>query len=97
MKTDLIKHVSQLANLNLTPTQLKSMQEKFDSMIGYFKELQSLDLKGIESTSRVLEEINIFREDLVTPSLTQEEALKNAKRSYNGFFVVDNVLENRDA
>ena len=35
---------------------------------------------------------DIWREDVVKPSLSQEEALMNAKNTYNGFFVVPVIL-----
>ena len=39
--------------------------------------------------------VNVFREDEVdvVHMLSQEEALANASRYYNGFFVVDQIIE----
>jgi aspartyl-tRNA(Asn)/glutamyl-tRNA(Gln) amidotransferase subunit C len=45
-----------------------------------------VDTDGVEPTYRVVDLVNIFREDVARKSLSQEEALKNAPRRENGYF-----------
>ncbi|HOV52419.1 MAG TPA: Asp-tRNA(Asn)/Glu-tRNA(Gln) amidotransferase subunit GatC, partial [Methanothrix sp.] len=52
----------------------------------YFHQLDEVDTEGVEPTYRVVELSNIFREDVACPSLSQEEALRNAPRRENGYF-----------
>jgi aspartyl/glutamyl-tRNA(Asn/Gln) amidotransferase C subunit len=59
-------------------------------------EIKNLDVDNIPETTRVTEEENIFREDVVEPSLSQADALKNAKNTRNGFFVVPYVFEKEE-
>ena len=58
-------------------------------------ELFKVDVKGVEPTHQVTGMENVLREDKVIEenTLFQEEALKNAKRKHDGYFVVDQILE----
>lgn len=95
MKID-VKHLAKLANVKLTKDQEKVLSESIPSVMEYMDEIKNLDLDKIPETSRVTEEINVLREDIVEPSLSQKEALSNAKRTYNGFFVVPYVFEKEE-
>lgn len=92
-----VAHTAKLANLNLTEEQLKAYEVSMSSIVNTMQEVASLDLQSVPLTARVIEEENIFRDDVVQPSLTQEEALQNAKRIHDGHFMVDHILENKDA
>jgi len=54
----------------------------------YVQVLGDLDLKNTFETNQVTGLKNVFRDDVIKPSLSQEEALSNAKHTYNGYFVV---------
>lgn len=91
-----IKQLAKLANLPLTQKQLEDLENSIPSVVAYMDEIKNLDVDDIPETSRVTEESNVFREDVVTASLTQEEALSNAKKTHKGFFVVPNVFGKGD-
>ena len=69
------------------------MEESIPVVIDHMEEIKTLHIPKVIATNAVTEEVNIYREDIVEPSLTQEEALKNAQNTYNGFFVVPYVFE----
>lgn len=92
MKID-VKHVAKLANLPLTSEEEKKFGEQLSETLDYVNRLEEIDTKGLEPTSQVTGLENVTREDEVTPSLTQEEALKNAKSTYKGFIKVKAILE----
>lgn len=93
-----IKNLAQLANLELSSSQLQTLEESIPSVIEHMDEIKHLDLSGVKQTNAVIEEENVYREDDVEHSLTQDEALKNAPNTYNGFLVVPYVFEeNTDA
>lgn len=83
-----VKHVARLANLNLTPSELKKFQKQLSSIVDFVSELNRVNTNGIDATSQVTGLENVFREDEVRASLSQEEVLSNAKESYKGFFKV---------
>lgn len=93
MKID-IKHLAQLANLPITEEKSKKLGKELEQTLEHIERLDELQTTDITPTSQVTGLENVMREDIITPSLSQEDALKNAKRTHNGFFVVDAILEN---
>lgn len=91
-----VKQLAKLANLTLSEKQLYDLEISIPSVVSYMDEIKNLNVDAIEETSRVTEESNVLREDIVTKSLSQEEALQNAKKTYKGFFVVPNVFEKKE-
>lgn len=89
-----IDHIAKLANLPVTTSQATELTKQVGVTVQYVSQLQSLPTSGVEPTAQVTGMENVFREDEVDVSrqLTQEEALANAKKTHNGFFVVDAVL-----
>ena len=92
-----VDHLAKLANLPITEGQKQELTKQVGVTVQYVSQLQQLDTKGVTETSQVTGMENVFREDKIDLSrtFTQEEALSNAKRTYNGFFVVDAVLEEK--
>lgn len=88
-----VPHVAKLANLPLSDDELNKFDKQLGETVDYVDELNEIKTTGIESTSQVTGLENVLREDKTTPSLSQEEALSNAKSTYNGFFKVDAILD----
>lgn len=93
MKFD-IKHVAKLANLSLSDEEEKKFSAQLEETVSYIEGLNEVDTSGVSPTSQVTGLENITREDEITPSLSQEEALSNAKSTHNGFFRVKGILNN---
>jgi len=95
---DLVQKIARLAALNPTQKQLQTYQDNLDEIISYMDEVKNLNLESVPETARVLEEENIFRDDEVKTEnmFSQKEALANASRTYQGYFVVDKILENKE-
>lgn len=89
---DDIKHIAKLANLPITEQEAEALSPQLSEITNYVKNLQKLDLKNTLVTSQVTGLKNVFREDEVKPSLTQEEALSNAQNTYEGYVVVPAVI-----
>lgn len=89
-----VLHVAKLANLKLTDDQVAKLQTQLGSVLGFVDKLQTLDLAKTNETSQVTKQTNIYREDTIDEArvLSQEDALANAKRKHNGYFVVDGIL-----
>ena len=93
MKFD-VGHVAKLAKLTLSHVEQKKLERQLEETVEYIKELDKVDVAGVKPTSQVTGLENVMREDEVRPSLTQEEALLNAKSTHNGFFKVKGILDN---
>jgi aspartyl-tRNA(Asn)/glutamyl-tRNA(Gln) amidotransferase subunit C len=92
MKID-VKHVAKLANLTLTEEEIPKFEKQLSEVLEMVSKLNSLDTTGVEETSQVTGLENVTREDIATPSLSQEEALSQAKTTHNGFFQVKGIFE----
>ena len=88
-----VEHVARLARLELTDEEKERMRAQLDSILTYIDKLNELDTSAVEPTSHVLPMMNIFRDDEVRPSLSQEEALANAPDRQDLFFRVPRILE----
>lgn len=92
MKID-VTHVAKLANLPLSDEEKKKFEKQLSSILEYVEQLDKVDTKNVEPTSQVTGLENVTREDIVKPSLSQEEALANTKQKHNGLFKVPAILE----
>lgn len=90
-----VKKISVLANIPLKDDELESLASGFTQTIHVVEQLNTIDVTAIEPTNHTTGLENVMREDVVDTDrmFTQKQALQNAKRTYNGFFVVDQVIE----
>ena len=88
-----IKHIAKLAGLFVNSDEEKILEEQLETTIKHVESLNDINTDHVTETNEVTDLKNVAREDVVTPSLSQEDALKNAKKTYNGFFVVPIIIE----
>lgn len=91
MKIDVL-HIAKLANLPLNPGETRKFEKQLSEILNYVEKLKKVDTKNIETTSQITGLENVTRDDKTIPSLTQEEALSNAKSQHNGFIKVKAIL-----
>ncbi|PIR62099.1 MAG: Asp-tRNA(Asn)/Glu-tRNA(Gln) amidotransferase GatCAB subunit C [Candidatus Pacebacteria bacterium CG_4_10_14_0_8_um_filter_43_12] len=91
-----VTHVAQLASLTITEQEAEHLVGAFDETLAVIDNLSQLSLNETEPTSQVTGLENITRADevLTDNMFSQQEALANAKRSYDGYFVVDRIIDN---
>lgn len=90
-----VDSIAHLANIPVTPEEKKSLAAGFTKVISVLDQLKNADVKGVEPTHQVTGLENVTREDEIdtTRTFTQEQALTNAPKTYNGFFVVERVID----
>lgn len=95
----LVTHIADLAKIPVNKTEVTSLTKAFNETLEIINSLQSLNVKGVEPTHHTTDLTNVLRPDRVdeTNTLTQEEALANAKKTYQGYFVVPQVIKNKKA
>ena len=91
---DQVQKVAKLANLPLTSEEEELYATQLSKILDYIETLNSVDTEGVKPTYNVTPNKNVFREDEVFQSLSQEEALSNASNKKDGFFVTKGVFEN---
>jgi aspartyl-tRNA(Asn)/glutamyl-tRNA(Gln) amidotransferase subunit C len=92
MKIDVL-HIAKLANLPLREDEIKKYEEQLLEILEYIEVLKKVKTDNVSETSQVTGLENVTKEDLTTPSLSQDEALSNTKNTHNGFLKVKAILE----
>lgn len=89
-----IKKVAKLAKLKISLKEEQYFKKQFEETFRIIDEFNELDTTKTLPTYIVTGTKNVLRDDIIEPIriLTQEEALSNAKNTYNGYFVVDAIL-----
>lgn len=90
-----VDKISQLAKIPVTDEEKEKLAQGFNETLGVVDELFKINVSNVEPTHQVTDLENIFREDEVDQEkmLSQNEALSQAKNKKNGYFVVDQILE----
>ncbi len=89
---DDILHVANLARLEMDNTRLDEFSTQLGEILGYVEKLNRADTEGVSPTSNAMALSNAFREDVVRPHLTNEDALSNAPENEDGSFLVPKVI-----
>ena len=88
-----VEHVALLARLGLSDAERERMREQLSSILDHIDQLRAVDTSNVAPTAQVIPLDPILREDVVEPSLTNEQALANAPRSENGYIRVRAILD----
>ena len=88
-----VKYVAHLARLSLSPEEEQKIGAQLGNILGYIEKLKEVDVSGVEPTAHAFPLINVTRPDEVRPSMSQEEALRNAPAQANGLFIVPKIVE----
>ncbi|MFN3384507.1 MAG: Asp-tRNA(Asn)/Glu-tRNA(Gln) amidotransferase subunit GatC [Archaeoglobaceae archaeon] len=87
-----VYHVSRLARLFIKEEEAEKFREEFEEILSYFDVLDEIR-EDVKPTFHVLEISNVFRNDEAKEGLEQSEALMNAPRREEGYFVGPRVVE----
>ncbi len=96
-----VRHVADLANLELTAEELPRMAHDLNAILGHIAQLSELDTTQIEPMAQVGEALGIapatagetLRPDAVKPSVDRAEVMAVAPQSDGRFFKVPKVIE----
>ena len=87
-----VEYIAELAKLKFKDEELEKFTEQLNEILAYVEKLNELDTTNVEPLSHPIEGSNVFREDVVKPSLDREEALRNAPDRSELFFKVPKVI-----
>ena len=88
-----VKYVAHLARIALTPEEEQTLGSQLEHILGYIEKLNELDVSQVEPTAHAVPLVNVTRPDAVRPSLSNEDALRNAPSKANGLFLVPKIVE----
>jgi aspartyl-tRNA(Asn)/glutamyl-tRNA(Gln) amidotransferase subunit C len=93
LSADEVRHVAELAKLRLTEAEIEQFAGQLSAILEYAERLQEVDTSSVPPTPYILPLVNVMREDVPEPSLSNAAALANAPDSEDGFFRVRAVFE----
>jgi aspartyl-tRNA(Asn)/glutamyl-tRNA(Gln) amidotransferase subunit C len=76
-----VSHVADLARVDLQDDEVELFAEQFADILAYFETLDE-----VPEVEREPELTNVMRPDETRDSLSQEEALRNADETEDGYF-----------
>jgi len=88
-----VLHIARLARVALTEAEITRMSEQLSNLLEHFEVLQQVDTEGIPPTAQSVALQSVMRDDVVAPSLSQDDVLANAPRREDDCFRVRAVLE----
>ena len=84
--TEDVEYVAGLAQLILDDDSKERLVHEVGDILNYMDTLNELDTEGIEPMMHVLDLANVYREDVVTESLSHEEVFKMPLNLRGTFF-----------
>ncbi|MCH2200807.1 MAG: Asp-tRNA(Asn)/Glu-tRNA(Gln) amidotransferase subunit GatC [Fuerstiella sp.] len=97
MERDEVLKVASLARLSLNDQEIGEFGRQLTEILSYVATLEELDLEGTEPMPHAVDASNVFREDTQGESLTRDAALANAPQTDGRFFMVPQILDQKDA
>jgi aspartyl-tRNA(Asn)/glutamyl-tRNA(Gln) amidotransferase subunit C len=88
-----VKYVAHLARLGLTPEEERKFGAQLGQVLSYIEKLREVDVSAVEPTAHAVPMVNVTRPDGIRPSLSNEEALRNAPAQAGGLFIVPKIVE----
>ena len=89
---DDVARLADLARIQLTEEEIARFAGEFDSIMDAVASVSEVASEDVPATSHPISMTNVFREDVVTETLTQEEALAGAPDAQDGRFAVPQIL-----
>ena len=83
-----VQHIAELVDVGISPGELGTFTHQFNAILEYFDILDRVE--GTGQGARDL--YNVLREDVVEPSLSQDEVLCNAPAQEDGFIKAPRVM-----
>ena len=77
-----VRHVASLARVDLEEAEVERFAAQFADILEYFEALE--EVPDVDADAELA---NVMRPDEVREGLTQEEALRNAPETEDGYFV----------
>jgi aspartyl-tRNA(Asn)/glutamyl-tRNA(Gln) amidotransferase subunit C len=88
-----VDKIANLARLELAEDEKEGLIEDMNKILGFMAKLNEIDTTGVEPLVYMTNETNVLREDVVKQDITTKEALLNAPKHTDEYFLVAKVIE----
>ena len=89
---DDVAHLAKLARIDMSNAELDHLAEELGVILDAVARVQEVAGSDVPPTSHPIPVNNVVREDVVCPSLTQQESLSGAPAQADGRFKVPQIL-----
>jgi aspartyl-tRNA(Asn)/glutamyl-tRNA(Gln) amidotransferase subunit C len=96
MDIEQTRKVAKLARLDLSEADLVTMTTQLSAILSYVDQLAELNTENVEPMAHPLPVRNVFRDDVIQPSLPVDAALQNAPNRSGDYFAVPAILDAGD-
>ena len=87
-----VEKIATLSRLKFKDEEVEKFRTQLNNIFAYVDKLSEVNTDDIEPMFHAFESKNVFREDEVKPSLTNDLAVKNAPSAEEGAFIVPKVV-----
>jgi aspartyl-tRNA(Asn)/glutamyl-tRNA(Gln) amidotransferase subunit C len=87
-----VDKIAHLARLELADNETQEMIGDMNRILDFMAKLEEVDTSGVEPLVYMANEVNVFRDDVVGQVITTEQALENAPKHNNQYFLVAKVI-----
>ena len=88
-----VGRIAKLARIGLSDAETNSMTLELGKILEFVEQLQKVDISDIPPTDQVTGLEDVWREDVVKPSMAREALLANAPDKSKGCFRVPKIIE----
>ena len=92
LSRDEVAHLADLARIDLTDAELDHLAPQLSVILDSVASIRGVAGDDVPPTSHALPLTNVFREDVVVPGLTPEQALSGAPEADQQRFSVPRIL-----
>jgi aspartyl-tRNA(Asn)/glutamyl-tRNA(Gln) amidotransferase subunit C len=89
---DEVAHLAKLARLAVTDDELDVFAGQLDQILDSVAKVSEVAADDVPPTSHAVPLTNVFRQDVVVPGLSQQQALAGAPAAEDGRFRVPRIL-----
>lgn len=88
-----VEYIANLAQLTLDEESKERLVGELSDILTHVDKLNELDTNEIEPMMHALQMTNVFRDDVVEPSLDRETALNNAPKHDGEYYLAPRILD----
>jgi len=94
MKLSDVEKLARLSKLTVTEKELQTLSFQLSESLDYVQNLEDIDTSQVPDSYFTTDAKNVMDEDVVDEGimLSQNEALKNAPATKDGYFVIKRIL-----
>jgi aspartyl-tRNA(Asn)/glutamyl-tRNA(Gln) amidotransferase subunit C len=89
---DVVRHLGNLARIGLTEDEVQRLTGELGAIVDAVAKVSEVATPDIAATSHPIPLVNVFRDDVVGETLTNEQALSGAPEKADGRFKVSAIL-----